>query len=103
MGPTPPHLKALEEIERGGIPGLVEVLREEGTDGVRYALWDATGWHRDYSPPARRIRATEQQKKIGWEMAEFSPGGRYNAYSGACRACAKIAAAFQSKVPNSVT
>jgi hypothetical protein len=47
----------------------LEVLREEGTDGVRYALWDATGWHRDYSPAARRNRATEDQKRIGWEMA----------------------------------
>jgi hypothetical protein len=50
MSPTPPHLQDLEEIERAGIPGLVEVLREEGIDGVRYALWDATGWHRDFSP-----------------------------------------------------
>jgi hypothetical protein len=65
----PPHLKALEEIERKGIPGLVEVLREEGIDGVRYALWDATGWHRDYSPPAWRYRATEEQRRKGWEMA----------------------------------
>ncbi|HVF00156.1 MAG TPA: hypothetical protein VNA27_02275 [Rubrobacteraceae bacterium] len=45
------------------------MLREEGTDGVRYALWDATGWHRDYSPAAWRNRATEEQKRIGWEMA----------------------------------
>jgi hypothetical protein len=66
---TPPHLKALEEIEREGIPGLVEVLREEGIDAVRYALWDAIGWHRDYSPPAWRHRATAEQKKRGWEMA----------------------------------
>ena len=36
---------------------------------MRYALWDATGWHRDYSPPAWRNRATEEQKRIGWEMA----------------------------------
>lgn len=63
------HLKALEEIEHEGIPGLVEVLREEGVDVVRYVLWDATGWHRDYSPPAWRNRATEEQKRIGWEMA----------------------------------
>ena len=69
MSRTPSHLKALEEIERYGIPGLVEVLREEGIEGVRYTLWDATGWHRDYSPPAWRNRATEKQKKIGWEMA----------------------------------
>jgi hypothetical protein len=66
---TPQHLKALEEIERKGIPGLVEVLREEGIDAVRYALWDATGWHRDYSPPAWRNRAAEDQKKRGWETA----------------------------------
>src|SRR3954462_14403028 len=63
------HLKALEEIEREGIPGLVEVLREESIGAVRYVLWDATGWHRDYSPPAWRNRATEEQKRIGWEMA----------------------------------
>jgi hypothetical protein len=24
-----------------------------------------------------------------WDMAEFSPGGRYNAYSGTCGACAE--------------
>jgi hypothetical protein len=66
---TSPHLKALEEIEREGIPGLVEVLREEGFDAVRYVLWDATGWHRDYSPAAWRNRATEEHKRIGWEMA----------------------------------
>lgn len=69
MSETPPHLKALEEIEREGIPGLVEVLREEDLDGVRYTLWDATGRHRDYSPPAWRNRATEEQKQVGWEMA----------------------------------
>lgn len=69
MSPTPSHLKALEELERGGIPGLAELLREEGIDAVRYALWDATGWHRDYSPPAWRDRATPEQKRIGWEVA----------------------------------
>jgi hypothetical protein len=37
----------LGEIEKEGLPGLVEVLREEGIDAVRYAFWDATGWHRD--------------------------------------------------------
>jgi hypothetical protein len=52
---TPPYLKTLKEIEKAGIlrRGLVAVLREEGLEAVRYALWDATGWHRDYSPPAR--------------------------------------------------
>ena len=45
------------------------MLREEGIDAVRYVLWDATGWHKDYSPPAWRNRATEGQKRIGWEMA----------------------------------
>jgi hypothetical protein len=69
MRETPPHLRTLEEVEETGIPGLVEVLREEGLDAVRYVLWDATGWHRDYSPPAWRHRATAEQKKRGWEMA----------------------------------
>lgn len=69
MKETPPHLRTVEEIEQTGIPGLVEVLREEGIDAVRYALRDATGWHRDYSPPAWRNRATEEQRRIGWEMA----------------------------------
>ncbi len=49
---TPPHLKALEEIEKTSIPGLVEVLREEGLDAVRYVLWDATGWHKQVLQPA---------------------------------------------------
>lgn len=31
MSPTPPHLKVLEEMERKTIPGLPEVLREEGS------------------------------------------------------------------------
>jgi hypothetical protein len=66
---TPPHLKTLQEIERECIPVLVEVLRESGIDAVRYVLWDATGWHKDYSPHAWRNRATEEQKRRGWEMA----------------------------------
>lgn len=51
MGELRPHLKTLEEIERGCVPGLVEVLRTEENEGVRYALWDMTGWHRDYCDP----------------------------------------------------
>ncbi len=44
MRDTPPHLMTLQEIEKTGIiPGLVEVLCEEGLDAVRYVLWDATG------------------------------------------------------------
>jgi hypothetical protein len=69
MRDTPPHLRVLEEVERASILGLLEILREDGIDGVRYALWDATGWHRDYSPPAWRNRATPEQKRRGWEMA----------------------------------
>ncbi len=69
MREQPIHLKALEEIEREGILGLVEVLREEGLDAAQHVLWDVTGWQRDYSPPAWRHRATEEQKRIGWEMA----------------------------------
>ncbi len=68
MATNPPHLQALEEIENTSIPGLVEVLREEGLDAVRYVLWDATGWYGDHSPPAWRNRATAEQKRIGWEM-----------------------------------
>jgi hypothetical protein len=68
MKDTPSHLQALEEVERAGIPGLLEVLREEGIDGLRYTLWDATSCHRDYSPPAWRNRATAEQKRIGREM-----------------------------------
>ncbi len=30
---------------------------------------DVSGWYRDYSPPALRTRATEEQKREGWEMA----------------------------------
>ena len=45
------------------------MLREEGIDEVRYALWNVSGWHRDYSPLVWRNRATEEQKRIGWEMA----------------------------------
>jgi hypothetical protein len=37
------------------------------------------------------------------EMAQVSPGGRYNAYSGTCGACAKVAVARQSESPNLVT
>ncbi len=68
MSDTPPHLKTLAEIKRECISGLVEVLRTEGIEGVRYALWDMTGWHRDYDPCVLRSRATEEQKQIGWEM-----------------------------------
>ena len=68
MKDTPPHLQALEEVERAGIPGLLEVLREENLDDVRYTLWGVTGWRRDYWPPWG-THATEEQKRVGWEMA----------------------------------
>jgi hypothetical protein len=42
MKPAPSHLKAMEK--KISISGLVEVLREEGIDAVRYALWDATSY-----------------------------------------------------------
>ncbi len=60
MRETALHLEDLAHIENTSIPGLVEVLREEGVDAVRYVLWDATGWHRDYSPPVWRNCATEE-------------------------------------------
>jgi hypothetical protein len=34
-----------------------------------HPLWDATGWHRDYSPLSWRNRVTDEQKRVGWEMA----------------------------------
>ncbi len=68
MSDARPHLRTLDEIERECIPGLVEVLYREGVEGVRYALWDMTGWHRDYDPCVWRHRATAEQKRAGWEM-----------------------------------
>jgi hypothetical protein len=47
----------------GGYRRKMQILQ------VRYALWNVSGWHRDYSPPAWRNRATEEQKREGWEMA----------------------------------
>ena len=68
MRDNPPHLKALEEIECEGIPGLVEVLREEGLDAVRHTLQDMIGWYEDYEPSEERSTASEEQKRIRWEM-----------------------------------
>ena len=69
MSEPQPHLKTLDEIERTCVPGLVEVvLRTEGIEGVRYAPWDMTGWHRDYDPCIWRSRADEERKRVGWEM-----------------------------------
>ncbi len=68
MRDTPQHLRGLEDIERECLPGLVEVLREEGLGAVRYFLWDVTGWHRDHDPCLWRNRATEEHKRLGWEM-----------------------------------
>ena len=68
MSEPRPHRKTSEEIERTCVPGLVEVLRTEGIEGVRYALRDTTGWHRDYDPSVCRSRADEEQKRVGREM-----------------------------------
>ena len=69
MKDSSPHLRTLEELERTSILGLVEVLREEGIDAVRNALWDPSGWHRGYSSPALRHQATAEQDRRGWEPA----------------------------------
>lgn len=50
MSDFKPHLIPLEETERKCIPGFVEVLRTEGIEGIRYALWDMTRWHEHYDP-----------------------------------------------------
>lgn len=60
MNPVPRHLKTLGEIERDCIPGFVEVLRAEGVEGVRYALWEMTHWHEHYDPYPWRSRASEE-------------------------------------------
>jgi len=65
---TAQHPRTLEEVERDCLPGLVDVLREEGLEAVRCFLWDMTGWHGDYDPCVWRDRAIEEQKRIGWEM-----------------------------------
>ena len=44
------------------------MLRSEGIEGVRYALWDMTGWHPDYDLCVWRSSATEEQKRVGREM-----------------------------------
>ena len=38
MKDIPPHLRISEEIQKTGTPSLVEVLREEGIEAVRYVL-----------------------------------------------------------------
>jgi hypothetical protein len=43
MKNTPPHLQALEEVERAVIPGILEALREQGIDGLRHALCNVPG------------------------------------------------------------
>ena len=68
MSNPKPHLEDLAQIERECIPGLVEVLRTEGVEGVRYALRDMTRWYERYEPCVWRRRATGEQKRIGWEM-----------------------------------
>jgi hypothetical protein len=37
------------------------------------------------------------------EMAEYNPGGRYNAYSGTCRTCARVPVVSRSEGPTLVT
>ena len=54
MRDTPAHLKTLEEIEKTGIPGLIEMLREEGIDAVR-----------QYEPRINPVR-------IVWPVGVFS-------------------------------
>ena len=70
MAPTPWHLKALKEIERECLPGLVKVLNEEGLEAVRNVLWDVAGWEKSPSTHLWKGRASEQeQKRARWEVA----------------------------------
>ena len=43
------------------------MLRQEELGAVRYALWGMTGWHANYDPCLRRNRATDRQKRQGWQ------------------------------------
>lgn len=63
-----PKLRTLDEIERECIPGLVEILQQEGLKAVRYSLWEMTNWHWDYDPLVWKDIATEEQKREGWQM-----------------------------------
>jgi hypothetical protein len=38
MSDPKPHIRTQDKIERDCVPGLVEVLRTEVVEGVRYAL-----------------------------------------------------------------
>jgi hypothetical protein len=67
MGDAKPRRRTFEEIKRGCVPGLVEVLHTEGLEAIRYALLDGTGWHHNYDQCLLRHRATEEQKRVGWE------------------------------------
>jgi hypothetical protein len=50
MGNTSPHLQALEEIEKEGISGFVEVLREEGLDPMRLSILPPTSASSPHPP-----------------------------------------------------
>ena len=63
----------MEEIERHGLSGLAEVLRQEGLEAVRYVLWDATGWHEEYAVAlAQKSNTTKEQQRKGWEIFVFT-------------------------------
>jgi hypothetical protein len=60
---------------------VVEVLREEGIDSVRYVLWDATGSsHRDYSPPSGETGPLKRQVEETVEMLSEGSEGFYKSY-----------------------
>ena len=73
MSDAKPHLRTLEEIEREGIPGLVEVLRKEGIDAVWYVLWDAC--HR--LAPRLLSPGLAQLRDRGAEASRLGDGGSY--------------------------
>ncbi len=51
------------------MPAIREILRQEGIEGVKYYLWEATGWHEAFDPYVLGDAASEEQKRVGWEMA----------------------------------
>jgi hypothetical protein len=61
MRDTPSHLKSLEEVEKTGIPGLVEVLRQEGIDAISMPCGTRPDCLGTTSPAWRNRTAAEQK------------------------------------------
>jgi hypothetical protein len=50
MRNTPPHQQVLEEVERDVIPGLLELLSEEGLDDISLIVSTITALKQNLTP-----------------------------------------------------